>query len=131
MITRDILLIEDRMADAKLIQLSLKRYGFEGELLHVTRGFDGLKAMASWKDRQPIVLLDLNLPGLSGHEVLREIRTNDEMKDVPVFIMTSSCDPQDFDESIENEANWFFTKPSQIEGYCEIWNRIETFAAGK
>jgi CheY-like chemotaxis protein len=77
--------------------------------------------------RPDLVLLDLNLPKKSGHEVLAEIKTDPNLKSIPVVILTSSDDEKDILKTYDHYANCYITKPVELEGFMEIVKCIEDF----
>lgn len=74
-----------------------------------------------------LILLDLNLPGMSGHEVLTEIKSDASLKSIPVVILTSSDDEQDIAKTYSHYANCYITKPVDLPGFIEIVKSIEDF----
>ena len=128
----DILLVEDNPGDVRLTQEALKEAKVRNEL-HVVR--DGVAAMAFlhkqgvYKDvpRPDIILLDLNLPKKSGHEVLTEIKSDDDLKRIPVVMLTVSKDEEDIIKSYNLYANCFITKPVDLDQFLIVVKSIENF----
>ena len=128
----DILLVEDNPGDVRLTQEALKEAKVRNDL-HVVR--DGVAAMAFlrrqgvYKDvpRPDIILLDLNLPKKSGHEVLTEIKSDDNLKRIPVVILTVSKDEEDIVKSYNRHANCFITKPVDLDQFLIVVKSIEDF----
>ena len=129
----EILLVEDNEEDVILTQQGLQR-GRIANRLHVAR--DGVEATQFLRregafanaPRPDLVLLDLNLPKKHGREVLREIKTDDDLKPIPVVILTTSDSEQDVRESYLRHANSYMTKPVDftrfvklIQGLSEYW----------
>lgn len=128
----DILLVEDNPADVRLTQENFK----EGKILnnlHVVK--DGEEAMAflhrkgKYADavRPSLILLDLNLPKKDGRQVLAEIKTDEELKSIPVVILTISKAEEDILKSYNLHANCYITKPIDIEQFNKIVRSIEDF----
>jgi CheY-like chemotaxis protein len=128
----DILLVEDNPADVRLTQENFK----EGKILnnlHVVK--DGEEAMAflhrkdKYADavRPDLILLDLNLPKKDGREVLAEIKTDEELKSIPVVILTISKAEEDILKSYNLHANCYIIKPIDIEQFNKIVRSIEDF----
>jgi two-component system response regulator len=84
-----------------------------------TRQFDDVP-------RPDVVLIDLNLPKINGHEVLLEIKSNDELRDIPVVVLTSSQAQRDRRLSYQAYADRVVTKPTGLEAYADAMKRIET-----
>jgi CheY-like chemotaxis protein len=103
--------------------------------LHVAA--DGVEAISFLgRTRQPddaplpdVVLIDLNLPKINGHEVLLEIKSNDDLRDIPVIVLTSSQAPRDRRLSYQADADWFVTKPTGLAAYADTMKRIKTLIA--
>jgi len=128
----EILLVEDNPGDVRLTLEALK----EGKLLnHISVTNDGLEAMAFLHREgayvnapQPeLILLDLNLPLKDGREVLAEIKEDDNLKHIPVVILTTSQAEQDILMTYKLHANCFITKPVQFDEFLKIIRLIEDF----
>ena len=127
-----ILLIEDNPGDVRLIQEALK----DGKLavnLHIAK--DGIEAIAflrregeySDAPRPDLILLDLNLPKKDGREVLREVKADDELKHIPIVVLTSSETDTDIAKCYNFHANCYVTKPVGLEQFSTIVRTIENF----
>jgi CheY-like chemotaxis protein len=116
---RQILLVEDNPDDIELTKRALRRSNIVNELVVVTDGAEALDFMfgtgrysGSENQESPaIVLLDLKLPKVDGHEVLRRIRADARSRLTPVVILTSSNEDQDLITAYSNGANSFIRKP--------------------
>ena len=128
----DILLIEDNPGDVKLTKKAFEKAALE---TRIDVAEDGVEAMAYLRERTAetdrelpdLVLLDLNLPRKSGYEVLEEIKSDPDLKRVPVVILTSSDSEEDIVETYEDHANAYLTKPVSFEGFKEVVSKIESF----
>lgn len=128
----EILMVEDNPADARLTEEALKE-GLLCNRLHLAR--DGVEAMqflrkeGAFSDapRPDVVLLDLNLPRKDGREVLAEIKTDPDLKHIPVVVLTTSEAEQDIVKSYALHANCYVTKPVDLQRFIEIVRQIETF----
>ena len=128
----EILMVEDNPADARLTEEALKE-GMLCNRLHLAR--DGVEAMQflrkegafSAAPRPDVVLLDLNLPRKDGREVLAEIKTDPDLKHIPVVVLTTSEAEQDILKSYALHANCYVTKPVDLQRFMEIVHQIETF----
>lgn len=124
-----IMLVEDNPGDVRLTQEALK--GLAPRKLVVAR--DGLEALKTLRSAQladdlpDLVLLDLNLPGIHGHEVLREIKEDQRLRTIPVVIVTSSSDRLDVQRSYELYANCYITKPADLDRFFELIRGIDRF----
>ena len=128
----EILLVEDNPGDVRLTREALK----EGKMRNVMSvASDGAKAMeflrrqGEFQDApQPdLILLDLNLPGKDGREVLAEIKEDPDLKRIPVVILTTSMDEQDILKSYDNYANCYITKPLDLDRFIEVVKSVEDF----
>ncbi|MGJ8624402.1 MAG: response regulator [Yoonia sp.] len=77
--------------------------------------------------RPGLILLDLNLPGTDGREVLAEIKNHDELKAIPVVIMTTSGDDTDIESCYRDGANSYVVKPIDLEGFYGAINRLREY----
>ena len=127
-----ILLVEDNPGDVRLTQEALRESKVLNEL-HVVR--DGEEAMSFLRQngqyadapRPGLILLDLNLPKKDGREVLAEIKSDKQLKSIPVVILTTSNAEIDIMKTYENHANCFITKPVNLEQFITIIESIESF----
>lgn len=127
-----VLLVEDNPADADLAREVLETSRLHLDLEVVTNGVDAisfLKRQGRFADaRTPdLVLLDLNIPKMNGKEVLAEMRRVDELKSIPVVVLTSSDAEKDVAQSYELGANCYVTKPVDLAQFQEIVRSIEGF----
>jgi CheY-like chemotaxis protein len=128
----DILLVEDNPGDAQLAREALKT-GKVHVALHVV--VDGVDAMDFLKQRgafaaaprPDLVLLDLNLPRKDGREVLAEIKSDDDLKRIPVVVLTTSKSEEDVLKTYNLHANCFITKPIDLDQFTRVVRSIEDF----
>jgi chemotaxis family two-component system response regulator Rcp1 len=128
----EILLVEDNPGDADLAREALENSKIYN-LLHVV--VDGEEAMAFLRrkgkyakaPRPDLVLLDLNLPRKDGREVLAEIKSDPDLKRIPVVILTSSRDEDDILKSYNLHANCYITKPLDLHQFIKVVKSIEDF----
>ena len=136
-----ILLIEDNDDDAELAQMAFRAARVDNPLVRVRDGVEGLDYLFgtgehSQRDRtlQPaVVLLDLKLPRLDGHEVLEAIRANPLTRHLPVVVLTSSAEDKDRLAAYDHCANSYVQKPvdydqfvaaaNQLGLYWTVWNK--------
>jgi CheY-like chemotaxis protein len=128
----EILLVEDNPGDIRLTREALRDNKIRNNL-SVAR--DGVEAIAFLRragqyadaPRPDIILLDLNLPRKDGREVLEEIKQDDDLKRIPVVVLTTSSDEADVLTSYNLHANCFITKPVDLERFIHIVKSIEGF----
>jgi CheY-like chemotaxis protein len=128
----EILLVEDNPGDVDLAREAMEN-GKVRNTLHVVG--DGEAAMAFLRrkgeyadaPRPDLVLLDLNLPKKDGQEVLAEIKSDDNLKCIPVVILTTSKSEEDISKSYNLHANCYITKPIDLRRFIEAVQAIEEF----
>jgi len=128
----DILLVEDSEGDARLVRENLKDGKIRNALHHVT---DGEAAIAFLRREGPyadavrpdLILLDLNLPKMSGPEVLAEIKADPDLKRIPVVILTVSSAEEDILKTYNLHANCYITKPMDLSKFAKVVQSIEDF----
>jgi CheY-like chemotaxis protein len=117
----EILLVEDNPGDVRLTQEAFRQGKIANELLVCGDGDSALKMLRERHEkgeRQPgLVLLDLNLPGRHGLDVLGEIKGDADLRLIPVVILTSSAAERDVVQSYERNANAYVTKPIDIDEF--------------
>jgi chemotaxis family two-component system response regulator Rcp1 len=128
----NILLIEDSEADVRLTREVLKDSKLKVSLEVVNDGVEAIRFLkGEGKNRNSIrpdlILLDLNLPKKDGKEVLKEIKEDDDLKRIPVVILTVSKNEEDILKSYNLGANCFITKPVDLEQFIIVVNSIEDF----
>ncbi len=127
-----ILLVEDNPGDIRLTEEALKE-GKVRNSLHVV--MDGEEAMAFLRNegeytdapRPDLILLDLNLPRKDGREVLAEIKDDDDLKCIPVVVLTTSQAEEDVARTYNLHANCYITKPVDLEQFLNVVRSIEDF----
>ncbi len=128
----EILLVEDNPGDARLTQEALKDSKINNRLHTVE---DGAEAMAflrregEYADavRPDLILLDLNLPKKTGHEVLTELKADDSLRRIPVVVLTISKAAADITATYNNCGNCYITKPVDFKQFLEVVRAIEDF----
>jgi two-component system, chemotaxis family, response regulator Rcp1 len=128
----EILLVEDSPTDALLLREALE-YARVLNRLHLVT--DGVEAVSFLRregrhgdaPRPDLVLLDLNLPKKDGREVLREIKTDERLKVIPVVVLTTSSAEADILESYGLHANCYIVKPVDFEKFAAVITTLESF----
>jgi len=125
-----ILLVEDNLGDVELAREALDASKLKNELVVVNDGKAAVEVLteASARGALPdLVFLDLNLPGLSGIDVLKIIKSKEGWSRIPVVILTSSQAETDIAKSYDLHANCYVTKPIDFEQFITIVQSIEEF----
>lgn len=128
----DLLLVEDNPGDVRLIQEALKNGAGHSNLHVVTDGPAALDFLHQEGDheqapRPDLVLLDLNLPRLSGEKILETIKHDPDLRHIPVVVLTSSDASDDVIASYRRHANAYLIKPVDPEAFIDVVQRIEGF----
>ena len=140
--TESILLVEDNPDDAELTRLALSRHGLDGCVTHVSDGMQALDylyrrdAFASRAPGNPsLILLDLKMPLLDGIGVLNEIKSSEQLHNIPVVVLTSSTEPSDLLRAYTAGTNAYMAKPTEFSQFlsamkhvCEFWININQTA---
>lgn len=129
-----ILLVEDDPGDQAMVRRAVEDGDVRARLEVVEDGVQALDYLlrqgvydAGSAPRPDLVLLDLNLPRMNGHEVLERIRATDELRQVPVVFLTTSSHANDISRAYELGANSYVVKPSLPTGYADTLRRLETY----
>lgn len=126
----DVLLVEDSDADAFLTQHAFKRAKVA---INIHRAKDGEEALTMLKGNSPyenfvtpdLILLDINLPKIDGKEVLKEVKSTDQLKSIPVIVLSGSSSKTDIDEMYALQAKSYMTKPIDIVKFMDIVSSID------
>jgi two-component system, chemotaxis family, response regulator Rcp1 len=129
----EFLLVEDNAGDVRLMKEALKQGAFGPSTLSVVR--DGEQALGFLHQEHPFensprptfILLDLHLPRKTGLEVLAEIKKDEALCQIPVFILTTSTGQEDIDTAYALHANCFIAKPNGLPGLVEMGKAIQAF----
>lgn len=121
-----ILHVEDSLSDAELVRLALDESGTDFELQHVTGGAEALRVLAT-EPRPDLVLLDLNMPGMSGHDTLSAIKSDPLLRAMPVLVLTTSGAPHDIASAYDAHANSYLRKPISYGDLVELMGRVEDY----
>lgn len=126
----NILLVEDDPGDQKLVKISLKDNRIANDLHIVNNGKDALDYLyhrGDYSDGTPrpdLILLDLNMPGMNGKEFLKQIKSDENLKAIPVVILTSSGAEKDILQGYNLQASGYVKKPPDLMEFKEVIKRI-------
>lgn len=132
---KTILIVEDSDDDFFATQRAFKRAGLSNPLRRCTNGdqaVDYLFRRGEFADpatspRPSVVLLDLNLPGLDGRDVLRMVKADPELHKIPVIVLTTSAAEQDIERCYADGANTYVQKPVDLQGFFEAVSRLKDY----
>lgn len=127
-----ILLVEDNPGDARLAREALRDSPIPSTLVVFSDGdevMQYLRREGEYAQAQlpHIILLDLNLPGKAGSEILQEIKSEPELRHIPVIVLTTSTAQRDIDASYDSYANCYVVKPLDIVTFAQVLRQIESF----
>jgi two-component system, response regulator len=128
----EILLVEDNPHDAEMTIRALKKSNLANRLIHLKDGAEALDFIfsrgafseRSAGNKPKVILLDIKMPKVDGIEVLRQIKSNDSTKTIPVVIMTSSKEEQDIITSYNLGVNSYVVKPVDFEGFAKAVSEL-------
>lgn len=132
LIGKEILLIEDNPSEARLIVEVFDGFKIRNDITIVTDGaeaMDYLYKKGDYADRKcpSLIILDLNLPKKDGREILKEIKHDENLKIIPVVVLTTSSDEEDVKMAYSNYASAFLTKPSELHELVDLVKLFEGF----
>jgi CheY-like chemotaxis protein len=128
----DVLLVEDDPGDALIVRESFEHYKIRNTLHVLSDGEQALRFVrreGEFADapRPGLIMLDLNLPRVSGMEVLAELKADPELRVIPVVILTTSRSEEDVLRSYALHANAYVSKPVELEAFMEAVRQIDNF----
>jgi len=128
----DILLVEDNPGDVRLTREAFAEAQITNDLHAVNDGEDALDFLHQRGEhadapRPNLVLLDLNLPKVDGHDVLEEVKSDDDLRTIPVVVLTSSEAEEDVVKSYEQHTNAYLTKPIDPSEFVDVIRSFERF----
>ncbi|WP_159473924.1 response regulator [Dyadobacter sp. 3J3] len=127
-----ILLVEDNEGDILLTTEALQEARILNRISVVRDGEEAIDFLKqegkhTLAEQPDLVLLDVNLPKKNGHEVLKYIKKSDEIKHIPVIMLTTSSSEKDINLSYKNHANCYITKPIELDSFLNVVRQIENF----
>ncbi|ACO48197.2 response regulator [Deinococcus deserti] len=130
-----LLLVEDELADVALFQDLLADAVAEVDVIHVENGRQALQYLnredqflnATYPD---LVVLDLNMPVMNGHDFLAHVKQQPELRSIPVMILSTSDHPDDIQRAYHGYASGYVVKPSTYEEFVRVVKTIEAYWRG-
>ncbi len=119
--------MEDSPEDVEATRRVLARLGHSEQLKHFWDGETALDYLRKQADRPKLILLDLNLPGTEGRDVLSAIKLDPNLRTIPVVVLTSSDEPNDIDACYARGANSYIRKPGHLEGYSATIKQLHDY----
>jgi len=134
-LSQPILLVEDSPEDFETTERAFRRSGLKNPIYRCADGEEALdflyrRGRYSDPDQAPrpgVILLDLNLPGTDGREVLSEIKNDPNLKQIPVIVLTTSKDERDIEVCYRCGANSYIQKPVDLDGFMKAIERLNDY----
>jgi CheY-like chemotaxis protein len=128
----DVLLVEDDPGDVLMTKEAFEHYKIRNKLHVVSDGEQAvqfLRKEGEYADavRPDLILLDLNLPRVDGREVLAQVKGDDELRSIPVVVLTTSEAEEDILRSYHLHANAYVTKPVDFDRFLDVVRKIDEF----
>lgn len=128
----EILLVEDNPGDVRLTQEAARETKVHNNLHVVTNGYDAMAFLRregrfGEVPRPDLILLDLNMPGMDGREVLRQVKGDEKLRRIPVVIITSSQAEEDILRAYDLQAACYVTKPVDLDQFIKVVRNIKDF----
>ncbi|ACM35263.1 MULTISPECIES: response regulator [Rhizobium/Agrobacterium group] len=129
-----IVMVEDDEGHARLIEKNVRRAGVNNEIVPFTNGTDALdyilgtdRSGETSADRYLLILLDLNLPDMSGTDILEQVKTNQHTRRLPVVILTTTDDQREIQRCYDLGANVYITKPVDYDNFANAIRQLGLF----
>ncbi|WP_276152375.1 MULTISPECIES: response regulator [unclassified Sulfitobacter] len=128
----NILLVEDNDVDVEILKRSLKKLGSTGSLLRAKDGVEALEILCDHTSKEElshpyVILLDINMPRMNGHEFLAKLRQTDKIRLSRVFVFTTSASKRDVALAYENNANGYIVKPDSASELSNVLKTLQEF----
>lgn len=131
-----IVMVEDDEGHARLIEKNIRRAGVHNEIIPFTNGTEALAFLLGpdgsgfvSSGRQLLILLDLNLPDMTGIDILEQLKSNPHTRRSPVVVLTTTDDAREIQRCYDLGANVYITKPVNYEGFANAIRQLGMFFA--
>lgn len=133
--SQPLLIVEDSDDDYEATERALRHSGnLLNPLLRCRNGQEALDFIYHEGEFTPdnaprpgLILLDLNMPGVDGREVLLKLKSDENVKDIPVIVLTTSSSERDIEECYKYGANTYITKPVELDGFFKAIERLKEY----
>ncbi|MCH8814995.1 MAG: response regulator [Chloroflexi bacterium] len=126
----NILLVEDNPDDVEIMEMAMEGGRFNNQLTIARDGQEALDILQGHRNGAPkpgLILLDLNLPKLSGLDVLKEIKADPDLQQIPVIVLTASTRDEDVVRSYKLGVNTFISKPVEFDRFLDAVSTIQEY----
>ena len=130
----NILLVEDNDLDVEILRRGLRKLGASNALVRARDGLEALQILTSDLEQNElstpyVILLDINMPRMDGHEFLEKLRMTDGIRDARVFVFTTSDSKKDVEKAYQNNANGYVVKPDSFSELKDVLQALQRFWA--
>jgi CheY-like chemotaxis protein len=122
-----IVLIEDDPGHARLIEKNIRRAGVNNTIVHFDNGTEGLEHLLGNGHAPTLVLLDLNLPDMSGTQILEKLKSNAATRHVPIIVLTTTDDKVEIQKCYDLGCNVYITKPVDYDAFATAIRQLGLF----
>jgi len=123
-----IIMVEDDEGHARLIEKNLRRAGISNEMVHLDDGNKVIDYFFGDQTKLPhdkmLILLDLNLPGIDGYEVLKRLKDDKHTHTIPIIVLTTTDNPTEIERCYELGCNVYVTKPIEYDAFSEAIRKL-------
>ncbi len=123
-----VMLVDDDEVDFMNVKRAFKKNNLEHTLEYQPNGLDAIKYLKSVEnsvDLPQVVLLDINMPKMNGHEFLAELRADDSLKHIVVYVLTTSSQNSDIDKAYQKQVSGYFVKPLDFEEFKSTVKKLD------
>ncbi len=125
---KPVLVVDDDHVDVIMIERAFKKLNISNPLVNSSNGKEALDYLRNNGNEKPdIILLDLNMPKMNGKEFLKVVKTDDQLKIIPIIVLTTSDDPQDIEECFRLGVAGYMTKPADNKAFIEKIEKINYY----
>lgn len=128
----NILLVEDNDLDIELLKRGLRKIDSAATLVCAKDGIEALKVLeddlaTAQVPRPFVILLDVNMPRMNGHEFLKKLRATQELRDLQVFMFTTSASKKDVDLAYHHNASGYIVKPNSLSELAQVLTSLRRY----
>jgi CheY-like chemotaxis protein len=126
--SRPILLVEDDDVDTMTVQRALKELKVTNPLIHTLNGEEALNYLKDGSNKKPcVILLDLNMPKMNGIEFLKVVKADNELKKIPIVVLTTSQDPRDKHDTFSLSVAGYIIKPTDYKKFVDAVKTVNIY----